>query len=131
MPDHLRFSRWRRLTGAHRILEKRLPTYQTEPQRLTLYLPGALLDQAEHLALRAGGTNIQLYCEALLSRAIVEETERIENEARAAATDALASIEHMARDAESMDEWSAASTIVIEPRRDESVPPRSTPEQSR
>jgi hypothetical protein len=130
MTDHLRFSRWRRLTGAHRILEKRLPTHRAEPQRLTLYLPGALLDDVEALALRAGRADVQAYCEALLARAIVAEAERVRDESRSAAVHALTSIEQMARDEAAMEEWSAASTIVVEPRGDDGSPGGAAPERS-
>jgi hypothetical protein len=74
--ESLRFSRWRRLPGVHRITEKRIPTHRAEAHRLTLYLPGAILDQAEGLAARAGASDVQSYCESLLRQAIEAEAAR-------------------------------------------------------
>jgi hypothetical protein len=55
--------------------EHKLPGAADEPQRIILYLKGAVLDQAEVQADRGGFPTIQEYCADLLARAI--ETERI------------------------------------------------------
>lgn len=77
----LRFSRWRRLPGAHRILERRLPTHAETPQRFTLYLPGRLIEDAEALARLTGSDHAQAYCEDVLSAHIRGEVERLKAEA--------------------------------------------------
>ena len=50
-----------------RIGEVKLPDRNLEPQRLTLYLPGGLLDTAEAQAERAGVETVQEYCADLLA----------------------------------------------------------------
>jgi hypothetical protein len=130
MSKQLRFSRWRRLTGWHRINEKKLPTHRTEEQRLTLYLPGALLDQAELLAAHARAASIQLYCEALLSQAIEAETARVRGMTSQVANDAFETIDEMADDAPTMREWSTATTIDISAVRIPLSPPAATTESA-
>jgi len=72
-----RFSRWRRLPPVFRSgdPEHKLPGFEQELQRLTVYLPGNLLDLAEELAEQAGVSNIQEYCTRLLAHAL--ENERV------------------------------------------------------
>ncbi len=109
MAKQLRFSRWRRLPGAHRITERKLPDHRTELQRLTLYLPGAVLDHAESQASQAGAASVQAYCEGLL-RELIEakaRSERLEqSEARRALLEGLDAI---ANDPDYLAEWSAVS----------------------
>ena len=50
-----------------------MPGYEDEVQRLTLYLPGGLLDLAEDLAELADVPTIQEYCARLLARALEDE----------------------------------------------------------
>jgi hypothetical protein len=69
------YSRWRRLPPVFRSGEHKLPGPGEEPQRIIIYLPAAVLDQAEILAGKAGVPTIQEYCAGLLGRAI--EVERI------------------------------------------------------
>jgi hypothetical protein len=69
------YSRWRRLPPVFRSGEHKLPGPNEEPQRIVIYLPGAVLDQAEVLAGKAGVPTIQEYCAGLLGRAI--EVERV------------------------------------------------------
>jgi hypothetical protein len=71
------YSRWRRLPPVFRSGEHKLPGPGEEPQRIILYLPGAVLDQAEALAGKAGAPTIQEYCAGLLGRAI--EIERVKD----------------------------------------------------
>jgi hypothetical protein len=73
--DRKRFSRWRRLPPVFRSGEHKLPGYEDETQRLTVYLPGSLLDLAEELAELADIPTIQEYCTRLLARAL--ENERV------------------------------------------------------
>jgi len=69
------YSRWRRLPPVFRSGEHKLPDPGEEPQRIIIYLPAAVLDQAEILAAKAGVPTIQEYCAGLLARAI--EVERV------------------------------------------------------
>jgi hypothetical protein len=69
------YSRWRRLPPVFRSGEHKLPVPGEEPQRIIIYLPAAVLDQAELLAGKAGVPTIQEYCAGLLGRAI--EVERV------------------------------------------------------
>ena len=69
------YSRVRRLPPVFRSGEHKLPGPNEEPQRIIIYLPGAVLDQAEVLAGKAGVPTIQEYCAGLLGRAI--EVERV------------------------------------------------------
>ena len=73
MSKQLRYSRWRRIQGLHRVTDQRLQTHRDEAQRLTLYLPGRLLDLAESLAIQSGNVTTQEYCESVLSRALEAE----------------------------------------------------------
>ncbi|GIW87504.1 MAG: hypothetical protein KatS3mg108_1828 [Isosphaeraceae bacterium] len=73
----LRFSRWRRLPGVHRILDRRLPTHAESLHRFTVYLPGRVIEDAESLARLRGLPHAQAYCEAVLIERVgwdVEQT---------------------------------------------------------
>jgi hypothetical protein len=72
----LRFSRWRRLPGARRILEQKLPTHGDTPQRFTVYLPGRLIEDAEALARLDGAAHAREYCERELARFLRAEVAR-------------------------------------------------------
>ena len=72
------YSRWRRLPPVFRSGEHKLPGAGDEPQRIILYLKGALLDQAEEQAEKAGVPTLQEYCAGLLARAI--EVERVKHQ---------------------------------------------------
>ena len=69
------YSRWRRLPPVFRSGEHKLPDPGEEPQRIIIYLPSAVLNQAEILAGKAGVPTIQEYCSGLLRQAI--EIERV------------------------------------------------------
>lgn len=73
MSKSLAYSRWRRLPSLHRVTEHRLPDHRSEPQRLTLYVPGWVLDEAERLARQEGQGSVQEYCEGLLREAIARK----------------------------------------------------------
>lgn len=113
MSKQLKFSRWRRLTGAHRITDKRIPTHRNESQRLTLFVPGSVLDSVERLAARAGLGNVQVYCEALFTRAVAEELEREHMHPGALAIEARGFVEQIAQDPRILEEWSELSTIDV------------------
>ena len=71
MAKRPRYSRWRRLPGLYRLGEDKGPDPNLEPQRLTLCLPGTILDAAEAQAKKAGIETIQEYCTDLL-RCVIE-----------------------------------------------------------
>lgn len=108
MSKPIRFSRWRRLPGVHRITERKLPDHRSELQRLTLYLPGLTLDQAEQLAIREGIT-VQQYCEDLLRRVIEAEVARHRVERAEIAMGPLGSFDEITNDPAYLAEWSARS----------------------
>ncbi len=70
VPKRPRHSRWSRLPATFRSGEKHIAGPDTELQRLTLYLPGAILDRAEVQAQQAGVGSLQAYCELILRAAI-------------------------------------------------------------
>jgi hypothetical protein len=89
------YSRWKRLPGLYRTGDEHLPDPHAEPLRLTLYLPGTLIDWAEEQARRAGAGSVQEYCTSLLRRAIEAAHDRRkveESEARRATLEGLAAI---------------------------------------
>lgn len=64
---------WKRPYTSFRHGERLRPDVDDEPIRLTLYLPGRVLDLAEKLSNRAKVLTVQLYCERLLTRALEAE----------------------------------------------------------
>jgi len=88
----LRFSRWKRLPGLSRVTEHKIPTHLAELQRLTLYLPGELLDLAEELGMQAGHKTPQRYCEDLLTQALqgqgLQEETKVQDMVKSALADA-------------------------------------------
>ncbi len=110
MAKQIRFSRWRRLPGVHRITEQKLPDHRTELQRLTLYLPGSVLDDAEQLAIRSGAGSVQQYCENLLRRSIEAEAVRDRGERAEVALGPLMSFDEITSDPDYLAEWSARAS---------------------
>lgn len=105
MSDRNRYSRWRRLPPVFRSGEHRVPGYEDEAQRLTLYLPGGLLDLAEDLAELANVPTIQEYCARLLALALENERARwrvAEAEAKQGPFEGLRAI---AQDSDYLAEW--------------------------
>ncbi len=64
---------WKRPYTSFRHGERLRPDVDDEPIRLTLYLPGRVLDLAEKLSNRAKVLTVQLYCERLLTKALEAE----------------------------------------------------------
>jgi len=58
----------RHIPGTFRIGEDQGPGLKAEPQRLSVYLPEAVLDRAEQQANQSGLGSVQRYCEVLLLR---------------------------------------------------------------
>jgi hypothetical protein len=106
-----RFSRFRRLPGLHRVGERREADPALEPTRLSLYLPGTVLDRAEALALRAGFETVQQYCEQLLERAIEMEHAREVMEQSEAKRGPLEGFDEVANDPEYLAEWNASAAL--------------------
>lgn len=103
--ERKRFSRWRRLPPVFRSGEHRLPGYEDEFQRLTVYLPGSLLDLAQELATIADVPTIQEYCTRLLVYAL--ENERVSRQVAdvEAQRGPLEGLKEIAQDAEYLAEW--------------------------
>lgn len=95
MPERPSNSRFRRLPGLYRFGDVRAPDPHAEPQLLSLYLPGRLLDQAEALAMRNGSVTVQEYCEKLLSRAIEAEESQVRAESIEVRHEVMESLEAM------------------------------------
>jgi hypothetical protein len=102
-----RFSRWRRLPPVFRSgdPEHKLPGFEDELQRLTVYLPGNLLDLAEELAEQAGVATIQEYCTRLLAHAL--ENERVGRQVAdvEAQRGTLQGLKEIAQDPHYLAEW--------------------------
>ncbi len=107
MPDRPKYSRFRRLPGLYRFGDRKPADPHAEPQLLSLYMPGHSLDQAELLALRAGGITVQSYCEALLRDAIESEDSRVHDEQEIVKNGPMKSLEELADDPENLAEWVA------------------------
>lgn len=100
---------WKRPYTSFRHGDHLRPDADDEPQRLTLYLPGRVLDLAETLSNRAKALTVQLYCEDLLTRAL--ESERsIHHVAEAEAKHGpFEGLREISDDPEYLAEWTASS----------------------
>lgn len=124
MPERPKYSRWRRLPAFFRSGEFKMPDPREEEERVSLYIPGMMLDLAEEQAQRAGAGSVQEYCAELLQRAIEGEHAREQVAELEARRGTLAGLNEIASDPEYLAEWSARST------GRESVAPRSPHEGS-
>lgn len=115
MDRDLKYSRWRRLPGLYRIGQRKPPDPGSDPQRLSLYLPAALLDRAASLAGRAGADSVQTYCEMLLSRAIQQEDARRRLDEFEAEHGPLEGLDAIANDPEYLTEWTARGPLEAAP----------------
>lgn len=105
MAERKRFSRWRRLPPVFRSGEHRLPGYEDESQRLTVYLPGSLLDLAEQLAELADVPTIQEYCTRLLAHALENERDSRRVADVEAQRGPLEGLKQIAQDPRFLAEW--------------------------
>jgi hypothetical protein len=119
MSDKLRFSRWRRLPGLHRVTEHKIPTHLTEPQRLTLYLTGEIMDLAEELARQAKARSPQHFCEDLLTQALLTEQDKEEKRVEGIVVSAFDALEGYVRE-EALD---TERDLIIEPSEVEDTQP--------
>jgi hypothetical protein len=101
-----RYSRYRRLPPVFRFGEHKMPDPSQEEQRISLYVPGSLLDRAEEQANRAGAGTVQDYCTELLRRAIEGEHAREQVADLEARRGPLEGLHEIANDPEYLAEWS-------------------------
>ncbi|MDG3003846.1 hypothetical protein [Paludisphaera mucosa] len=100
-----RFSRWRRLPPVFRSGEHKLPGYEDETQRLSLYLPGSLLDLAQILADLEGVSTIQEYCARLLARSLEDERVRRKVARVESERGPMKGLDEIAHDSRFLAEW--------------------------
>jgi hypothetical protein len=101
---------WRRPGSSFRLGQSKPVVGNLDEQRITLYLPAFVLDQAEIQAARAGVPTIQQYCARLLRDAI-EDARRLEQAAEdEARRGALIGFHAITEDPEYLVEWSASAT---------------------
>lgn len=82
-----------------------MPGYEDEVQRLTLYLPGGLLDLAEDLAELADVPTIQEYCSKLLALALENERARWRVAEAEAKQGPFEGLREIAKDPDYLAEW--------------------------
>jgi hypothetical protein len=117
----LRFSRFRRLPGIYRIGDRKRADADLDSQRLTLYLPLHVLDQAEAQAQRAGCETVQEYCERLLAQAIDTQHANEVVEDTQARRGPLEGLDAISNDVGYLSEWKASQ------QQDRSVPSKEEP----
>ncbi|MHC5537589.1 hypothetical protein ACYOEI_05085 [Singulisphaera rosea] len=107
MAKRRNFSRWRRLPEVFRTGEHKMPDPGDQPQRISLYVVGNLLDVAEVQARNSEFSTLQEYCADLLSKAI--EAQRIREQVAdvEAKRGALGGLHEIANDPAYLAEWSA------------------------
>ncbi|GAC1473529.1 MAG: hypothetical protein NVSMB9_22300 [Isosphaeraceae bacterium] len=126
MAKRRRFSRWRRLPGVYRFGDEKPPDPNLEPQRLTLYVTGHVLDRAEAQADRLNFETVEDYCASLLIKAIDAEHVRGHMAEIEAKHRTLEGLHEIADDPEYLAELSAASAP-----REYHEPPVPSPALSR
>lgn len=109
MNRDLQYSRWRRLPGLYRIGQQKPAAAESDLHRVSLYLPGVLIDRAESLASESGAGSVQSYCESLLIRAIEQEDARRKLAEFEAEHGALQGLDAIANDTDYLSEWTATS----------------------
>lgn len=126
MPERPKYSRWRRLPAFFRSGEFKMPDPREEEQRVSLYIPGIMLDLADEQAQRAGAPSVQAYCADLLLRAIEGEHARAQVAELEARRGPLEGLDEIASDPEYLAEWRARfggrDPVAVEPPADGSVP---------
>jgi hypothetical protein len=105
-PRHL----WKRPNGSFRLGQGKPVVGNLDEQRITLYLPAFVLDQAEDQAFRSGYRTVQQYC-AMLLRDAIEDVRRRDQVAEAEAKrGALVGYHAITEDPEYLAEWNASAT---------------------
>jgi hypothetical protein len=113
------------MPGLSRIHETKIPSPAADLQRLTLYLPGGVLDEAEVQSMRAGAPSVQAYCEAVLRDAIEAEQTRTRAAQAEARTTPLVALDEIANDPDYLAEWTASAAL--RPPRDGALEPPVVP----
>ena len=116
MAGRPRRSLWKRPNGSFRVGDRRRPDASDDPQRLTLFLSGKLLDLAETLTLRKGASSVQAYCETLLIQALQSELARQQVRDAEARHGPLEGLREIADDPEYLAEWNASVSPKEPPR---------------
>lgn len=101
---------WKRPNGSFRLGQGRPSVGNLDEQRLTLYLPAYVLDQAEDQAARSGVATVQQYCARLLRDAIDDARRRQQEADDEAKRNALAGFHAITEDPEYLAEWSASAS---------------------
>ncbi len=101
---------WKRPDGSFRLGQGKPVAGNLDEQRITLYLPAFVLDQAEDQAFRAGYSTVQQYCAALLRDAIEDIRRRDQAAEAEAKREALVGFHAITEDPEYLVEWSASAT---------------------
>jgi hypothetical protein len=105
----------------YRSGEFKLPDTSSEPQRLTLYVPGFTLDAAEAQAGLEGVETVQEYCAELLRQAIEAKQVKAHVADVEARRGPLEGLHEIADDPEYLAEWSSISTPT--PKQPRESPP--------
>lgn len=101
---------WRRSNGSFRLGQSKPVVSNLDEERITLYLPALVLDQAEDQAIKARVSTVQQYCTRLLRDAI-ENARRGDEIAEAEAKrGAFVGFHAITEDPEYLAEWSASVT---------------------
>lgn len=124
-PKRPKYSRFGRLPGVHRITERRIPGPEADLERLTLYLPGGILDRAMTLAQRSGAESLQMFCEDLLRSAIEAAQADVQTQESDSPRITLLGFDAITNDEDYLAEWSASVQPPPEPRNPALEPPRS------
>lgn len=103
----LKFSRWRRLPSVSRVSDPKMSGPADDLQRLTLFLPGRLIDLAQELAQKAGAGTVQSYCESLLTQTLLAEQAKVKLADFESRRGALKGLDAIASDADYLVEWSS------------------------
>jgi hypothetical protein len=101
---------WKRPNGSFRLGQGKPVVGNLDEQRITLYLPAFVLDQAEDQAFRAGYATVQQYCASLLRDAIEDVRRREEAADAEAKREALVGFHAITEDPEYLVEWNASAT---------------------
>ncbi len=101
---------WRRPNSSFRLGQsKPISSTELDEQRLTIYLPSYLLDQAEVQANRQGVSTVQEYCTRLLRNAIEDARRRDEIADAEAKRRSLEGYHEITEDPQYLVEWSASA----------------------
>ncbi len=101
---------WRRPGTSFRLGQAGPPSGNLDEQRLTLYLPAFVLDEAEVQSGKLGVPTVQQYCAGLLRDAIEDARRRDQESEAEARRGSLVGFDAIANDPEYLAEWSASAS---------------------